>query len=168
MPVDCSHEFLAAAAADVAAAHPTIEVQAVVADFNAHLSHLMHSEKRMVLFLGSTIGNFDDPHRLDFLASVADDLGPADTFLLGTDLIKDPARLVAAYDDSAGVTAAFNENATHVMNRQLGADFDVAAFRHRAVWEPVKHRIEMHLVAQTDQHVDVRRTGRHRGVVRRR
>lgn len=153
VPVDCSHEFLAAAAADVAAAYPHVEVRAVVADFNAHLSHLGHSERRMVLFLGSTIGNFDDPHRLDFLTSVAEDLGPGDTFLLGTDLIKDPARLVAAYDDAAGVTAAFNENATRVMNRQLGANFDVSQFRHRAVWEPVKHRIEMHLVAQSDQEV---------------
>ena len=105
VPVDCSHEFLAAAAADVAAAYPHVEVRAVVADFNAHLSHLGHSERRMVLFLGSTIGNFDDPHRLDFLTRLPRISAPATRSCLGTDLIRTPPGWWPRGDDAAGVTA---------------------------------------------------------------
>ncbi len=147
VPVDCSETFLAACSADLANAFPGLEIQGVVADFTSHLGHLVRSDARMVMFLGSTIGNFDPQDRAEFLREIAADQGDNDCFLLGTDLVKSPERLIAAYDDRSGVTAEFNLNALNVLNRQLSADFDTQAFRHRAVWNPGQSRIEMHLVA---------------------
>ena len=150
VPVDCSETFLAACSADLANAFPTLSVQGVVADFTSHLGQLVHSDRRMVMFMGSTIGNFDRDDRASFLADIAADQGPGDCFLLGTDLVKPAARLLTAYDDSRGVTARFNLNALTVMNRQLDADFEVDAFRHRAWWDDEGSRIQMHLVATRD------------------
>lgn len=151
--VDCSQSALETAGAQVLHSYPQIEVHVVVADFNAHMSELEHSPARLVVFLGSTIGNFDPVQRQVFLAELAADLDPGDHFLLGTDLVKEADRLVAAYDDPAGVTAAFNLNALRVLNRALGADFDPDQYHHRAVWNAPEQRIEMHLVARTDQQV---------------
>lgn len=150
VPVDCSETFLASCAADLANSYPGVSIRGVVADFTSHLGHLVRSQARLVMFLGSTIGNFDREDRAAFLADIAADQGDNDFFLLGTDLVKAPSRLVAAYDDAQGVTAQFNLNALSVMNRQLDADFDVSAFRHRAVWDTQMNRIEMHLVATRD------------------
>lgn len=152
VPVDVSEGYLAACTRELARAFPDLAIHGVVADFTSHLGHLVRSDRRMVMFLGSTIGNFDEDDRRAFLADIAADQGAGDVFLLGTDLVKDPARLVAAYDDADGVTAGFNRNVLTVLNRELGADFDIDAFRHRAVWDDHRHRIEMHLVA-------TRRTG---------
>ena len=106
-------------------------------------------------FLGGTIGNLAPASRARFLASVAAGLEPGDSFLLGTDLVKDPGRLVAAYDDAAGVTAEFNRNLLHVLNRELGADFVPDTFDHVARWDPDEEWIEMRLRSSVDQAVKV-------------
>ena len=155
-PVDVSEEVLRTAATAIAEGYPGIAVDAVVGDFGRHLDRIPTGGRTLLAFLGSTIGNLDPDQRRAFLASVTDALAPGDWFLLGTDLVKDEARLLAAYDDAAGVTAAFNRNALVVMNRELGADFDPDAYSHRSHWDPVERRIEMHLVADRDQRVTVR------------
>lgn len=153
VPFDCSDATVRAAADALAERHPDVEVRAVVGDFCRHLHALPADGRRLVAFLGSTIGNFDPAQRRRFLFDVDATLDATDWFLLGTDLVKDPARLVAAYDDGAGVTAAFNRNALRVLNRELGADFDVDSFDHVAHWDAGERRIEMRLVARTDQRV---------------
>jgi L-histidine Nalpha-methyltransferase len=125
-----------------------IGVHAVVGDFHEHLDGVPESDgARLVAFLGSTIGNFAPEQRARFLDEVAGMLSPDDRFLLATDLVKPVDRLVAAYDDAAGVTAAFNLNLLAVLNRELGADFDIERFEHRAVWDAQEQRIEMRLRA---------------------
>lgn len=153
VPVDCSQPALVDAGARVTREFPGLPVEAIVADFNAHLPHFPRGDRRMIAFLGSTIGNFTPSARASFLQDVAMHLAPADTLLLGTDLVKSPERLVAAYNDAAGVTADFNRNSMAVMNRQLGADFEIDQFRHDAVWNAEDSRIEMRLVADSDQRV---------------
>jgi L-histidine N-alpha-methyltransferase len=110
----------------------------------------------MVAFLGSTIGNLEPEARRGFLTDLRRTLHDGDTFLLGTDLVKDVARLVAAYDDRAGVTAEFNRNVLHVLNRTLGADFDVDAFDHVATWDAEHEWIEMRLRASRELQVTLR------------
>jgi L-histidine N-alpha-methyltransferase len=130
-------------------------VHGIVADFERHLDRLPQDGPRLVAFLGGTIGNFEPEHRATFLAAVGATLEPGDALLLGTDLVKDPDRLVRAYDDSAGVTADFNLNVLRVINRELGADFDVDGFEHVAVWDADREWIGMRLRSRTDQHVTV-------------
>jgi len=108
---------------------------------------------RLVAFLGSTIGNMVPAERAVFLRRVRERLTAGDTFLLGTDLVKDPATLVAAYDDDSGVTAAFNKNVLTVLNAELGADFDPDEFEHVAMWDAEAEWIEMRLRSLTDQTV---------------
>ena len=110
---------------------------------------------RLVAFLGSTIGNLLPDQRAAFLARLRAGLRPGDSFLLGTDLVKDPATLVAAYDDDAGVTAEFNKNVLAVLNTELGADFDSDEFEHVAVWDPGAEWIEMRLRSLADQTVQL-------------
>jgi L-histidine N-alpha-methyltransferase len=125
-----------------------IGVHAVVGDFHEHLDEIPDLDgPRLVAFLGSTIGNFPPADRARFLGEAAALLGPADRFLLATDLVKPVDRLVAAYDDAAGVTAAFNRNLLAVLNRELGADFDLDRFEHVAVWDADERWIEMRLRA---------------------
>ena len=112
-------------------------------------------ERRLVLYIGSSIGNFEPPEAARLLRRVRAGLNPGDSFLLGVDLVKDEATLVAAYDDAAGVTAAFNRNILVRLNRELDADFDPEAFAHRALWNAARSRIEMHLVSHTAQRVCV-------------
>jgi L-histidine N-alpha-methyltransferase len=131
-------------------------VRAVVSDFEEHLGFPADSDApapRLVAFLGSTIGNLLPDQRAAFLARVRAGLRPGDFFLLGTDLVKDPAVLVAAYDDDSGVTAEFNKNVLAVLNTELGADFDPDEFEHVAVWDPRNEWIEMRLRALADQTV---------------
>ncbi len=154
-PFDVDEATLRAAAPELEAAYPGIVVQAVVGDFQHHLGILPGAGGRLVAFLGSTIGNLEPPERAKLLSDLAAALLPGEWLLLGTDLVKDEATLVAAYDDAQGVTAEFNRNVLHVLNRQLHADFDVAAFRHRAVWVPEDEWIEMRLVAVGEQRVRV-------------
>lgn len=147
VPFDVAEGTLRAAA-EALAADMGIGVHAVVGDFHEHLDGLPEGDHaRLVAFLGSTIGNFPPDQRARFLAEVAGLLGPADTFLLATDLVKPVDRLIAAYDDAAGITAAFDTNLLAVLNRELGADFDPAGFEHRAVWDADNEWIEMRLRA---------------------
>jgi L-histidine N-alpha-methyltransferase len=155
VPFDVSEPFLRTAAATLAAAYPGVEVHAVVGDFGRHLDRLPRGGRRLVAFLGSTIGNLTPAARTAFLRDVAAGLAPGDAFLVGTDLVKDESRLVAAYDDPAGVTAAFNRNALSNLNRTLGANFDPERFRHVARWDAEHERIEMLLVADSEQVVKV-------------
>lgn len=152
VPVDCSLPALHSGVRRLQPDFPQLAVHGVVADFTAAFP-LPGDGRRLVVFLGSTIGNFDPDARRRFLRSVASQLRPGDTFLLGTDLVKSPARLLAAYNDAAGVTAAFNRNALRVMNQHLGADFDPGAYDHDAVWNARSRHIEMRLVARSDQRV---------------
>ena len=145
VPVDVDPSVLRAAGAAIVAEHPDIAVDAVVADFTTHLDELPRGGRRLVAFLGSTIGNLEPAPRADFLTALAGTLQPGDSFLLGTDLVKEPGRLVRAYDDSAGVTAAFNRNVLSVLDRELEADFDLDAFEHVALWDAEHEWIEMRL-----------------------
>jgi L-histidine N-alpha-methyltransferase len=154
-PFDVSEEVLRASARIIGTQLPDVTVHAVVGDFHQHLTHVPSDGVCVLAFLGSTIGNFEPLQRASFLTEVRAALDDDDWFLLGTDLVKDRGRLVAAYDDAAGVTAAFNLNALTVMNRELDADFDPAAYRHRSHWDEDERRIEMHLVATRDQVVRI-------------
>jgi L-histidine N-alpha-methyltransferase len=147
VPVDVSAGALRGALDDLARTRPTLPVYPVVADFEHHLSDLPAPGRRLVAFLGSTIGNFTPTDRADFFAQLGQALSPGETFLLGVDLVKDPDRLVAAYDDAAGVTAEFNRNVLHVLNRELDGDFVVDDFEHVAVWDAEREWIEMRLRA---------------------
>jgi L-histidine Nalpha-methyltransferase len=158
VPVDVSESALLLAGDALAVEYPGLEVHAVESDFEEHLGLPFasgDSGPRLVAFLGSTIGNMVPSQRASFLARVRAQLRPGDTFLLGTDLVKDPAVLVAAYDDDAGVTAAFNKNVLAVLNAELGADFDLDAFDHVAVWDSVNEWIEMRLRSTADQQVSL-------------
>jgi L-histidine N-alpha-methyltransferase len=155
IPFDVDASVLAAAGAAIGEEYPGIEIDAVCGDFEQHLGKIPHVGQRLVAFLGSTIGNLTAGPRADFLNTLSDSLQPGDTLLLGTDLVKDVDRLVRAYDDSAGVTARFNKNVLAVVNRELDADFDLAAFEHVARWNVDEERIEMWLRASTAQRVSV-------------
>jgi L-histidine N-alpha-methyltransferase len=157
VPFDCSAATLRDAGESISSAYPTVAVHAVVGDFERHLSLLPHDGgRRLVAFLGGTIGNLAPAERATFLSELAGDLEPGEHLLLGTDLVKDPARLVAAYDDVSGVTAEFNRNVLHVINHSLDADFDPDRFDHVALWNDDEEWIEMRLRARGRQRVVVR------------
>jgi L-histidine N-alpha-methyltransferase len=153
-PFDVSEQTLREAAAAVAQEYD-VAVHAVVGDFERHLDTLPGGGARLVAFLGGTIGNLAPDARARFLSALAADLEPGDAFLLGTDLVKDTNRLVAAYDDSRGVTADFNRNVLRVVNRELGADFDVERFTHVARWNADEEWIEMWLRSEGAQRVTI-------------
>lgn len=155
VPLDVSTEILESSAAELARDYPDIDIEPAVADFTAPDLALPASDgPRIAVFLGGTIGNFDDAMRATFLGRLAKALDPGDYFLLGADLIKDTGRLVAAYNDKAGVTADFNRNMIEVLRRGLDADgLYVDDFDHIARWNPVQHRIEMWLRARRDVNV---------------
>ena len=159
MPVDVSEAALVGCARRILAAYPGLAVRAVVSDFEEHLGLPDGEGRRLVAFLGSTIGNLVPTQRAAFLAALRARLHDGDALLLGTDLVKDPAVLVAAYDDSAGVTAAFNKNILSVLNAGLDADFDPDGFEHVAVWDPVAEWIEMRLRSAFAQRVRLARIG---------
>ena len=159
VPFDVSEQTLRDAAASVAREYDGVRVHAVVGDFEHHLGDLPDGGTRLVAFLGSTIGNLAPAPRAQFLADLAATLAPGDALLLGTDLVKDVDRLVAAYDDAAGVTAAFNRNVLAVLDRELDADFDPDTFDHVAVWNADAEWIEMRLRSQRAQTVHVRALG---------
>lgn len=153
VPLDVSETTLREASAAIAEAYPRLSVHAVVADFAHHLDRLPAQGRRLVAFLGGTIGNLAPPERGKLLADLASGLGKGDALLLGTDLVKDPARLVAAYDDSGGVTAEFNRNLLGMLNRELGADLVPASFEHVALWDPENQWMEMRLRSTRTQSV---------------
>ncbi|MFN2606902.1 MAG: L-histidine N(alpha)-methyltransferase [Acidimicrobiales bacterium] len=151
IPFDVSEATLRQAAATLAGAYPEVGVHAVVGDFEHHLGAVPAGGRRLVAFLGGTIGNLVPKARAHFLATLSSVLAPGDALLLGTDLVKDEARLVAAYDDDAGVTADFNRNLLRVLNRELGADFVPESFAHVARYDPDEEWVEMWLRSDTDQ-----------------
>ena len=153
VPVEIAPEWLEAVAARVSGALSGLPVVPVAADFarGFGLPAGVPPDRRLGFFPGSTIGNFEPTDAADLLRRFRAALGPGARLLLGADLVKDPAVLEAAYDDAAGVTAAFNLNLLHRLNRELGADFDASAFRHRAVWNAEEERVEMHLVSARAQ-----------------
>ena len=155
VPFDVDETTLRSAAAAVATEYPGVTVHAVVGDFERHLPLLPTGGRRMIAFLGSTIGNLTPEERASFLSRVVAQLEPGDTFLLGTDLVKDVGRLEAAYDDSAGVTAAFNRNVLHRLNRELDADFVPNRFEHVALFDTEREWIEMRLRSSVEQTVTV-------------
>ncbi|EKX62859.1 L-histidine N(alpha)-methyltransferase [Streptomyces ipomoeae] len=155
VPVDVSESALRQAGAALIAERPGLNVHALIADFTGAIRLPKTPGPRLVAFLGGTIGNLVPAERAVFLASVRGLLAPGDALLLGTDLVKDADVLVAAYDDAAGVTAAFNKNVLNVVNRELGADFDLGAFEHVALWDAEREWIEMRLRARADQSVKI-------------
>ncbi len=155
VPFDVDASMLSLASKAIQNDYPGIEIAAVCGDFEEHLAKIPTGGRRLFAFLGSTIGNLKPDARAEFLAGLAAALQPGDSLLLGTDLVKDVGRLVAAYDDAAGVTAQFNRNVLAVINRELDADFDVDAFRHVATWNAVDERMEMRLRSDQAQRVRI-------------
>ncbi|MFI9227729.1 L-histidine N(alpha)-methyltransferase [Streptomyces rimosus] len=155
VPVDVSETALTAAGESLLTLHPSLTVHALVADFQQGFALPGTPGPRLLAFLGGTIGNLLPEERATFLRSAHDLLSPGDALLLGTDLVKDEATLVAAYDDPTGVTAEFNKNVLNVINRELEADFDPADFQHVALWNAEQEWIEMRLRATKELTVKV-------------
>lgn len=159
VPFDIAESVLRCAAAAVAKEYPGTSVHAVVGDFEHHTALLPGGGRRLVAFLGSTIGNLDPPKRAKLLGEISSGLGPGDALLLGCDLLKSPVRLERAYNDASGVTAAFNLNVLAGLNRQLGACFDPESFAHVARYDPANEWIEMRLRSLQAQTVAIEGLG---------
>jgi L-histidine N-alpha-methyltransferase len=156
MPVDVSSDALDVANESIACSLPDVRVEPIVANYVTYPPQLEAFDgTTLAMYIGSSIGNFSPEESRTILRNLGSQLRAGDALLLGTDLVKDEATLVAAYDDKDGVTAAFNLNILHRLNRELGADFDPANFRHRAVWNRAQSRIEMHLESTRDQRVRI-------------
>lgn len=159
VPLDVSDKTLFDAASSITDEYDSLEVHAIVGDFGQNLNEIPSGGHRLVAFLGSTIGNLSADERARFLFDLDCTMSVGDSFLLGTDLVKDGDRLVAAYDDAAGVTADFNLNVLRVLNRELGAEFDESRFEHVARWNAGESRMEMHLRSLADQTVAIAELG---------
>ncbi|MFR9752952.1 L-histidine N(alpha)-methyltransferase [Nocardia sp. 004] len=159
VPQDVSSSALRATVDEVAAEFPWLGVHGVVSDFTGTLDTLPRGGRRMIAFLGGTIGNLVPAERAEFLAAIHRVLEPGELVLLGAGLVTDPEVLVPAYADAAGVTAEFNRNVLHVLNSRLGADFVPEKFRHIAVWDPAREWIEMRLEASAEMTVTVAELG---------
>jgi L-histidine N-alpha-methyltransferase len=157
-PVDISEQITRETAEAIAAEYG-IAVHGLVCDFERDLERIPLAGPRVIAFLGGTIGNFEPSQRASFLARVANLLGPRDRLLLGTDLIKSRRTLETAYDDAAGVTAAFNKNVLSVLNRELGADFDLDAFEHVAFWDDENLWVDVRLRSLARQMVEISSLG---------
>lgn len=157
VPIDVAETALRQVGERLGVSHPDLPVHALAVDFLCPLTlpAQVAGLARLGFFPGSTIGNLEPPEAGRFLRQVRDTLGRGAMLLVGVDLRKDPARLVPAYDDAAGVTAAFNRNILVRLNRDAGADFDLDAFSHQALWNEAKSRIEMHLVSEIAQTVRI-------------
>ena len=159
VPFDVSDEFLRDAASSLSSEYDGLQVHLVIGDFSEHLAQIPTDGRRMVAFLGGTIGNLDPSRRSRFLFDLNCSMSSDDSLLLGADLVKDRRRLVAAYDDAAGVTAAFNKNVLHVLNVQLGGNFDPDLFTHIALWNEEEQWIEMRLQAEEAAEVTLEDAG---------
>ena len=148
VPFDVSDDFLRDVAATLAEEYDQLDIHVVIGDFHRHLDEIPSDGRRMIAFLGGTIGNLAPAQRVRFLSQLRATMSDGDSLLIGTDLVKDRSRLVAAYDDAAGVTAEFNRNVLRVLNEQLGGDFDPDRFRHVALWNEDEQWIEMRLRAE--------------------
>ncbi len=159
-PIDVCEPMLESSARMLLERYSWLEVHAQLADYERHLGHLpQQGERRLVMFLGSTIGNLPPRAAAAFVREIGGQLAPGDGFLLGADLVKPVEMLEAAYNDAAGVTAEFNRNVLRVINRELGADFDVPAFDHVAFFNRRKSQIEMHLRTRRRQRVSLKSLG---------
>ena len=159
VPIDVSRDFLEATARQLRADYPDVRVLPVVSDITEPFALPDLASPTLVVFLGSTIGNFPRDPAVNLLSHAAGTMGQADRFLIGVDLRKDPAVIHRAYNDFRGVTAAFNLNILERLNRELGADFSLDAFEHRALYSAEHHRVEMHLVAKRPQKVTIPEIG---------
>ncbi len=155
VPVDISSVMLEQTAVELRARYPWVAVHPVAADFTRHISVRPSSNPRLILFLGGTIGNFGEAEGAELLARIASAMNTSDRFVLGIDLVKDPAILHAAYNDADGVTADFNLNVLRVLNREAGAAFNLTKFRHYAFYNPHAEQIEMHLASVESQTVPI-------------
>jgi len=155
VPFDVSEEMLRSAAIGINRDYPSVAVHGIVGDFDRHIPLVPIGGTGMIAFLGSTIGNFEPPARKRFIADVVEALAPGGSFLLGTDLVKEPGRLWAAYNDAEGVTAEFNLNMLRMLNRELGADFDLDGFEHAADWDPINEWIDIRVRSRREQRVTV-------------
>jgi L-histidine N-alpha-methyltransferase len=156
LPVDVSSDALDAACDSIGCLLPDVELRPMVANYVTHPPKLERfNGTTLAMYIGSSIGNFSPEEARTILRNVRSELRGGDALLLGTDLVKDEATLVRAYDDRDGVTAAFNLNILHRLNRELGANFDTGCFRHRARWNGAKSRMEMHLESTRDQCVNI-------------
>jgi L-histidine N-alpha-methyltransferase len=156
LPVDVSPEALAAACESIGCLLPGVQLQPLVANYVSHPPELDRFRgTTLAMYIGSSIGNFTPAEARTILLNLRSELKSGDGLLLGTDMVKDEATLVRAYDDGQGVTAAFNLNLLHRLNRELGANFDTGCFRHRARWNRAESRIEMHLESTRDQTVEI-------------
>lgn len=158
VPVDIAREHLIEAASTLARDYPALRIAPVCADFTQPFElpkQIAGAQRRVVYFPGSTLGNFSREQARDLLARMRDIAGSGGAVLIGIDLKKDTDVLRRAYNDSAGVTAEFNQNALRHINRELGANFELDAFEHQAVWVEEQSRIEMHLISKRDQTVDL-------------
>jgi len=159
VPVDVCRQALMESTAQLRTVYPEVRVQAIEADFTCDLHKLKSDRPKLLLFLGSTIGNLDKRDTLRFLREVAAILNPGDRFLLGLDMVKPPDIIHDAYNDSQNVTAEFNKNILSVINRQFGANFRPGVFEHLAFYNVEKERAEMHLRALEQMFVDVKALG---------
>lgn len=159
VPFDVSDEFLRGAATALSEEYGALDIHLVIGDFHHHLTEIPTDGRRMVAFLGGTIGNLNPAQRARFLFDLNCTMSSDDSLLLGADLVKDRGRLVSAYDDAAGVTADFNRNVLHVLNEQLGGDFDPERFRHVALWNEEEQWIEMRLRAERPTEVSLSGAG---------
>lgn len=159
VPFDISEATLRRSASELSEEFDDLTVYCVTGEFDHHLSQIPRFGRQLIVFLGSTIGNFEPAEAQRFLTEVRRLMRPGDHFLVGIDLVKDEAQLTAAYNDSRGVTAEFNRNVLARINRELDADFALDAFSHAVRWNAPDHRIEMHLRSDRDQTVTVRGAG---------
>jgi dimethylhistidine N-methyltransferase len=156
VPVDVCPDALELACQNVACALPEVRIQPIVRNYVTHPLQLDSFDgTTLALYIGTSIGNFSPEEAQLILRNLCSQLQTGDALLLGTDMVKDEHTLVAAYDDREGITAAFNLNILHRLNRELGANFDPACFRHRAIWNSAESRIEMHLESVQRQHVSI-------------
>jgi L-histidine Nalpha-methyltransferase len=156
MPVDVSSDALELACQKIARALPEVRIQPIARNYITHPLQLEpFGGTTLALYIGTSIGNFSPEEARTILRNLGAQLQTGDMLLLGTDMVKDESTLLAAYDDSDGITAAFNLNILHRLNRELGADFDGARFRHRVLWNSKESRIEMHLESTQEQHVSI-------------
>jgi len=147
VPMDVSEEMLRRSGRELVRDYPWLTVHGLVGDYAETLGLLPPARRRLVAFLGGTVGNYEDDAAVGFLSAIRECLGDDDALLMGADLVKDKAVLDAAYNDAAGVTAAFNKNVLRVLNRELGGDLDEEAFEHVAFYDEARARVEMHLEA---------------------
>jgi len=160
MPVDVSSDALELACQNIACALPEVRIQPIVRNYITHPLQLeLFDGTTLALYIGTSIGNFSPEEARMILRNLGFQLQTGDALLLGTDMVKDESTLLAAYDDNDGITAAFNLNILHRLNRELGANFDAACFRHRVLWNSIESRIEMHLESTQEQDVSIQHAG---------